>query len=176
MQKLLSILAVLLLAACQAQETHVVPSIVPNSASEKKIVKVMPSNVIGAVEPVYLPPMKSPFMARIDTGATTSSLDVQDIKKFERDGNQWVSFTVINRETNETYTFEKPISRKVKIKRIGDSERRLTVEMDVRMGGERFKADFTITTRNNFEYQALVGRNILLGRAIVDVSVSNTLK
>lgn len=31
-------------------------------------------------------PMKSPFAARIDTGATTSSLDCQDVEYFERDG------------------------------------------------------------------------------------------
>ena len=50
------------------------------------------------------------------------------------------------------------------------------VEMDVKMGGKTFKANFTIAEREKFEYQTLVGRNILAGRAIVDVSLSNTLK
>ena len=176
MRKFLNSVFVMLLAACQSQETRMVPGIVPSSAKEKKIVRVMPNNVIGAVEPIYLLPMKSPFLSRIDTGATTSSLDAQDIKKFERDGDKWVSFTVINRETGETHVFEKPINRQLKIKRVGDDEHRLTVEMDVKMGGEKFKADFSINKRQNFEYQTLIGRNILSGRAIVDVSVANTLK
>ena len=79
MRKFLNSVFVMLLAACQSQETRMVPGIVPSSAKEKKIVRVMPNNVIGAVEPIYLLPMKSPFLSRIDTGATTSSLDAQDI-------------------------------------------------------------------------------------------------
>jgi hypothetical protein len=162
--------------ACSASENAVVPGIVPNSAKEKKIVRVMPSNVIGEVENIYLPPMKSAFQARIDTGATTSSIDVTDLKQFERDGDRWVSFTIENRETKEKQSFEKPLSKRIRIRRSGENERRPIVEMDVKMGGEKFKADFTLAERSKFDYQALVGRNILSGRAIVDVSVSNTLK
>ena len=176
MRKILSMVVVMFVAACQSQETHLVPGIVPNSAKEKKVVHIVPNNVIGAVEPIYLPPMKSPFLSRIDTGAMTSSLDASDLKRFERDGEKWASFTVINRETGEKHVFEKPISRRLRIKRVGDDEHRVTVEMDVKMGGEKFKADFSVNTRNDFEYQTLIGRNILSGRAIVDVSVSNTLK
>ncbi|MBP5352872.1 MAG: ATP-dependent zinc protease [Alphaproteobacteria bacterium] len=176
MRKVLSILAVLWLTACQSQENKVLPSIVPLSAKDKQVVRVMPNNVIGEVEPIYFPPMKSPFLSRIDTGAASSSLDARDIKKFERDGNRWVSFTIVNRETGESHTFEKPINRKLRIKRVGDDEHRITVEMDVKMGGEKFVADFSVNTRDDFDYQTLIGRNILSGRAIVDVSVSNTLK
>jgi hypothetical protein len=132
--------------------------------------------VIGEVENIYLPPMKSAFQARIDTGATTSSIDVTDLKQFERDGDRWVSFTIENRETKEKQSFEKPLSKRIRIRRSGENERRPIVEMDVKMGGEKFKADFTLAERSKFDYQALVGRNILSGRAIVDVSVSNTLK
>ncbi|MBR1904640.1 MAG: ATP-dependent zinc protease, partial [Alphaproteobacteria bacterium] len=128
------------------------------------------------VERIYLPPMKSAFMSRIDTGATTSSLDAEDIKRFERDGERWVSFTIVNRDTQETYTFEKPVVNRIRVKRIIEDERRPMVEMDVKMGGKTFKANFTIAEREKFEYQTLVGRNILAGRAIVDVSLSNTLK
>ena len=176
MRKIISIVVVMFLMACQSQETRVVPGIVPSSAKEKTVVRIAPSNVIGAIEPIYLPPMKSPFLSRIDTGAMTSSLDATDLKRFERDGERWVSFTVTNRETGEKYTFEKPVNRKLRIKRVGDDEHRVTVEMDVKMGGEKFKADFSVNTRNDFEYQTLIGRNILSGRAVVDVSVTNTLK
>lgn len=176
MQKFLSLFCLLGVMACSASENAVIPGIVPNSAKEKKIVRVMPSNVIGEVENIYLPPMKSAFQARIDTGATTSSIDVTDLKQFERDGDRWVSFTIENRETKEKQSFEKPLSKRIRIRRSGENERRPIVEMDVKMGGEKFKADFTLAERSKFDYQALVGRNILSGRAIVDVSVSNTLK
>lgn len=176
MQKILACLCTFLLAACATQKDKVVPGIVPNTAQPAKVITVRPSNVIGAVERIYFPPMKSPFMARIDTGATTSSIDAENVRRFERDGQKWVSFTLINRETKEKMDFEKPLSRRVKIKRTGEEEHRVTVNMDVKMGKETFVAEFTLNERHEFEYQGLVGRNILSGRAVVDVSISNTLK
>ena len=176
MRKILACLCVLLLAACATKDEKVVPGIVPNTAQPTKIVTVRPNNVIGAVERIYFLPIKSPFMARVDTGATTSSVDAENIKRFERDGQRWVSFTLVNRDTKEKYDFEKPLSRRVKIKRTGEEEHRVTVNMDVKMGKETFVAEFTLNERHDFEYQGLIGRNILSGRAIVDVSISNTLK
>jgi len=177
MQKILYILcALLLLTACSAQKQDVVPGIVPNTAQPAKVIKVRPSNVIGAVERIYFPPMKSPFLARVDTGATTSSIDATNIKRFERDGQKWVSFTLVNRETKEKMDFEKPLTRRVKIIRVGEEEHRLTVDMNVRMGNETFVEEFTLNERNDFEYQGLLGRNILSGRAVVDVSIEKTLK
>ena len=176
MLNLKHILLVFVLAGCTSSEIKMAPGIVPNTAKEKHVVKVMPDNVIGEVEPIYLLPMKSPFMSRIDTGATTSSLDAEDIKPFERDGRRWVSFTVVNRATKEKYTFEKPLLKNAQIKRIGEKEKRPMVEMEVRMGKDTFRANFTIAEREKFEYQTLVGRNVLYGRAIVDVTLSNTLK
>ena len=176
MRKFLSVLCLLMISACANNEAKVVPGIVPNTAQETKVIKVLPNNVIGAVERIYLPPMKSAFLARIDTGATTSSLDAENVKQFERDGDKWISFTIVNRETGESYTFEKPLVKGISIRRAGENEYRPIVNMDVKMGGEKFKANFTVAEREKFDYQMLVGRNILSGRAIVDVSISNTLK
>ena len=176
MQKILAFLCMIWLASCSTQKETVVPGIVPNTAQPAKIITVRPNNVIGAVERIYFPPMKSPFLARIDTGATTSSIDAENVKRFERDGQRWVSFTLVNRETKEKMDFEKPLSRRVKIKRTVEEEHRVTVNMDIRMGKDTFVAEFTLNERHDFEFQGLVGRNILSGRAIVDVSISNTLK
>lgn len=176
MRKILCFALVFLISACSADKTEIVPPIAPNKTPEQKIVYVRPNNIIGAVEPVYFPPMKSAFPARIDTGATTSALDVQNLKVFERDGKKWVSFTLINRASGESHDFEKPRRKRIRVKRIIEDEHRPMVEMDIKMGGKTFKADFTVTERTDFEYQALIGRNVLSGRAIVDVSLENTLK
>lgn len=176
MRKFLGVLSVLTIIACATEETKVVPGIVPNTAQPPKIITVRPNNVIGAVERIYFPPMKSPFLARVDTGATTSSIDADNIKRFERDGKKWVSFTLVNRETGEKMDFEKPRSRRVRILRVGEEEHRMSIDMDVKMGNETFVAEFTLNERHDFEYQGLIGRNILSGRAVVDVAISNTLK
>lgn len=131
--------------------------------------------IIGAVEPVYFMPMKAPFLARIDTGAETSSIDVENYHYFERDGIKWVSFTIINSSNGEKYTFEKKLIKNIAIRRINENERRPVVEFDIKMGKQIIKAKFTLAKRDKFEYQALIGRNILTGRAIVDTALENTL-
>lgn len=153
--------------------TQVQPAIVP--AVEVPQVKQTKLGVIGAVEPVYFLPMKSPFEARIDTGAENSSVDVTSLKTFERDGEKWVSFILTNDDTGETHRFEKKVVRQTVIKRKHQDEKRLVVNMDVKFGSEIITAVFSLADREKFEYQALIGRNILTGRAIVDTSVSHTL-
>ena len=71
--------------------------------------------------------------------------------------------------------FEKKIERSFKVKRAGDDERRKAVKMDVKMGNEVFSAVFSLADRSSFDYQGLIGRNILTGRFIVDTSTSFTL-
>ena len=167
-------------SACRSD---VRPAIVPGVEVKQPVteeVKSVPQKhrlgVIGEVEPIYFLPMKKPFMARIDTGAETSSIDVANRTIFERDGEKWVSFDLVNREYGETYHFEKKVIRRQKVKRIDGKEARTVVMMNVRFGGEIIRAQFSLAERDKFEYQGLIGRNILNGRAVVDTSISNTLK
>lgn len=132
-------------------------------------------NIIGEVEPIYFLPMQSPFLARIDTGATTSSIDAKNIKLFERDGQKWVSFDLTNAESNEKHHFTKEIEKQISVKRVEEDEKRIVVTMDVKFGNEIITEHFSLNNRQKFDYQALIGRNILAGRAIVDVSINNTL-
>ena len=162
--------SIIFFAGCR---TQVQPAIVP--AVEVPVVKETKLGIIGAVEPVYFLPMKSPFEARIDTGAENSAIDVTSLKTFERDGEKWVSFVLTNDETGETQRFEKEIVRQATIKRSHKDEKRHVVTMEVRLGNEIISANFSLANREKFEYQALIGRNILTGRAIVDTSVSHTL-
>ena len=119
--------------------------------------------------------MKTPFEARIDTGAENSSIDVNNLRVFERDGEKWVSFTVKNEQNGEVHRFEKKIERITSIKRIHKDEKRYIVTLDVKFGDQIINAKFSLANREKFEYQVLIGRNILTGRAIVDTSLSHTL-
>ena len=68
----------LALSTCtSSQNGHIVPGIVPSSQQTPKIKYIRPNNIIGEIEPLYMLPMKSAFLARVDTGATTSSIDVE---------------------------------------------------------------------------------------------------
>jgi len=175
MRKIFLSAIVLTIAACQPKQV-IVPAVVHNVSTKQEIVvEKAHLPIIGEVEPIYFLPMKSPFAARVDTGATTSSLDCKNVEYFERDGEKWVAFKLVNRKTGEEHIFEKKVERTFKVKRAGDDEKRKAVKMDVKMGGETFSAVFSIADRSNFDYQGLVGRNILTGRFIVDTSTSYTL-
>ena len=175
MRKLCLLIVLFTVSACQSKQV-IVPAVVHNvSTTEEVVVEKAHLPIIGEGEPIYFLPMKSPFAARIDTGATTSSLDCQDVEYFERDGEKWVAFKLKNRKTGEEHVFEKKVERSFKVKRAGKDESRKAIKMDVKMGGEVFSAVFSIADRSNFDYQGLVGRNILTGRFLVDTSTSYTL-
>ena len=100
----------------------------------------------------------------------------ENIKEFERDGESWVLFDIENRATKERKTFKKKIVRKTTIKRQqGGDEKRITINMDIKMGNQYFNKEFTLANREKFEYQVLIGRNILNGLAVVDVGIRNSL-
>ncbi|MTI12357.1 ATP-dependent zinc protease family protein [Sansalvadorimonas verongulae] len=128
--------------------------------------------VVGGVETAYFPNMgQLKVSARVDTGATTSSLHVKSEKEFERDGRPWVSFLVPVPGLKEPVKVERPLARKVFVKRKGkESQERLVVMLTVRLGKLERTSEFTLTDRDNFEFPALIGRNFLTDMAIVDVS------
>lgn len=162
---------IIMLSACQ---TTIKPAIIPPTAEINK--SCTPGlAIIGGVEPFYLLPMKTPFAARIDTGAETSSIDASNIIPFERDGEKWVSFTMINNQNGETHYFEKRLVRKTRIVRAHKDEKRYVVNLDIKIGNELINTDFTLADREKFDYQGLIGRNVINGRFLIDSSIDNTL-
>lgn len=130
--------------------------------------------IVGEKEQVLLNDLDITLPARIDTGATTASLDARDIRTFERDGEEWVRFNVINPQTQATVEVERKRVRRVQILQPGteESERRPVVEMRITLGKITQNAQFTLTDRSNLELPMLVGRNIMRDVMLVDVSRS----
>lgn len=159
----------LILGACQSQ---IKPAIIPTAELPSPTLGLA---IIGGVEPVYVLPLKTPFAARIDTGAETSSIDVVNLTPFERDGEKWVAFTLTNTQNGESKRFEKRVVRRTLIRRAAKDERRYVVVLDIKIGNEVINAEFTLADREKFEYQGLIGRNVINGRFLVDSSLDNTL-
>lgn len=173
MKKIIVLGLLMFVTACASTST---PKIEENIEAKQPAKVADHAPIIGGVERVYVDGMKTPFHARVDTGAETSSIDVINLTPFERDGEKWVSFEVINRTNGEKTKFEKPIKRKAVIKRTGEKEQRYVVRLKIKMGNNVINADFSLNDRSKFDYQVLIGRNIINGRYIVDVSASNTLR
>ncbi len=131
--------------------------------------------VIGAVEKVFLSPPGALLPARVDTGATTSSLDARDIEHFERNGERWVRFSMFNPEDNSELVLECRLVRKVRIVQAAaeEAERRPVVELGITVGRSTQTAQFTLSDRRHLEYPVLIGRNVLMDIMVVDVSRSH---
>lgn len=131
--------------------------------------------VIGAVERVYLAPPGNYFKARIDTGATTSSLDATNIQRFERDGDDWVRFDLILADSDKPVTLERRLERTVTIIQSNEDngERRPVIALELVIGSVVQKAEFTLSDRSHMDYSLLIGRNVLKDLMIVDVALKN---
>jgi len=140
----------------------------------KKTKKKYSKIVLGRAEYVYIPSEKLKLKAKIDTGATTTSLHASNIKDFERDGKKWVKFTLEN-EKGESIEKSLPISRTVYIKRHGaKNQKRYVVQMRINVSNSSQLVEVTLTDRSKFEYPMLIGKNFLTGLILVDVSKKYT--
>jgi len=135
--------------------------------------------VIGQREYVTVLPQEYRYRARIDTGATTCSISALDIERFERDGEKWVRFRFPLPSKDPKAPLKKsdvqeyPISRDVNIKRHGAADQiRPAIKLHVTLGSFDGRIEFTLTDRSKYEFPVLVGRNLLTGNALVDVSQS----
>lgn len=129
--------------------------------------------IIGQLEVLHLQPPGRRLVARIDTGANTSSLDARDIEMFESDGEDYVRFRLPDSilAEGQKQQYERPVSRFVRIIQAGKKdERRAVIELKIQLGGVERMAEFTLTNREHLTYRALVGRNILRDFFAVDVA------
>lgn len=127
--------------------------------------------VVGRSEYVYIEPGPLKLRARVDSGATTSSLHAADIVRFERDGDNWVRFTTWANGEAEPVTLELPVSRRLRIKSKTEAvDRRVTVEVNMSLGDVTQRVEVSLVDRGDFNYPVLIGRNFLRDVAVIDVS------
>ncbi|MCE7556064.1 ATP-dependent zinc protease [Aliivibrio fischeri] len=127
--------------------------------------------LLGEEEWIYIKAINHSAKARIDTGATTSSISAVDIEMFERDGKKWVKFKLAHND-KETKEFESPISRIVTIRQSSTEKRtdRPVIEAWVQIGDLKTKTEFTLNDRTHMTFPVLLGRTFFRDVAVVDVS------
>jgi len=132
--------------------------------------------VLGQTEWLWIEAVNRVFPARVDTGATTSSLTAQDIVTLERDGQKWARFTIVPEEgSDNSYEVEAPIARIANIRQSSTNEldKRPVVRLTIRIGNMTDTAEFTLTDRSHMSYPILLGREFLKDIAVVDVAKKN---
>lgn len=131
--------------------------------------------IIGRVEWVKTNDPEVLFRARIDTGAQTCSIHAEKIKEVSKEGVPYVEFVTID-EVGERHTFLKKIIKTTVVKSTsGTSEKRYVIRLDILFGGRQISTNVNLNNRTHLKHNFLVGRNLLLGDYIVDVSQSRVL-
>jgi hypothetical protein len=117
--------------------------------------------------------------AKLDTGAYTSSLHAEEIREELLEGKQVLSCKILlpshKKFTGLVLYFDAYKKKTVK-NSFGQAESRYVIETRIRIAGESFRAEFTLTDRSSMKNSILLGRKILRGRFLVDVSKTNLAK
>ncbi len=125
--------------------------------------------ILGWIERVHLLDPEVNLKAKLDTGAETSSLDVEIIKKFHADDKRWVRFRLIDRETGEQHIIVRERIRTAAIV-MQNAERQLrpVVRMRICIAGRILDTDVSLVDRSEYTFPLLLGRKVLESFALID--------
>ncbi|HHF3068819.1 TPA: ATP-dependent zinc protease [Vibrio diabolicus] len=108
------------------------------------------------------------FPVKLDTGADVSSINAKDIKRFQKDGKDMVSFTYEN-DLGMTKAFTREVVDVMRItaKKGEKANERPVVEMHVKLGELEKKIRVNLQDRGRFHYSMILGKNFLKHGVVV---------
>ncbi|MDD0973731.1 ATP-dependent zinc protease [Pseudomonas fontis] len=123
----------------------------------------------GRYEYIGLPEIGETLKAKMDTGALTASLSATDIKRFTRDGEDWVRFRLATKDADGK-VYEHKVARISKIKTRADeddegesveSAKRPVIDLELCLGDVKRTVEVNLTDRSSFNYPLLIGAKAL---------------
>ncbi len=129
---------------------------------------------VGSLEVCNLPDIGIfDLQIRVDTGAKTSSLHVDNLVKYKVEGKPWVKFDM----HPDVYNVDEVISCESKLHDIrtikssnGVSEERYVIKTLFELGGQSWPIEITLTNRADMRNLMLLGREGMKNRILVDPS------
>lgn len=129
-------------------------------------------SVIGWREWVELPELGIvETKAKVDTGADNSSLHAFNLRRFARDGVEYVRFEVHpkQRSRKPSITCEAPLAMMKKVRNPGGrSELRPVIRTRIIVAGVEIEALVNLTSRDEMGFRMLLGRRTVRGKFVVD--------
>ena len=134
--------------------------------------------VLGWREWVSLPQFGiGAIKAKLDSGARSSSLSVEDLETFDLGGRLHVRFGVrTRRRGSRVVACTAPVlDRRVVADSGGHREARWFIAGEILVGGARIDIEMNLTDRRAMLFPLLLGRSALAGRFRIDSALSYTL-
>ena len=131
--------------------------------------------VLGWREKVELPDLDcARIEAKIDSGAKSSVLGAEAIKKISLKGRPYVEFCIQRRgNAKATTSVRAPFVGKRRIRSSnGVEEDRFVIETRISLDGKSWKTELTLTDRSAMDFQLLLGRQTLGRKFLVNPSAS----
>jgi len=129
-------------------------------------------SVIGLREWIALPELGMVGLrAKIDTGASTSSLHASDIVPFRRNGQDWVRFVAhLGTQVQRRHRCEAPVVTMKTIKSSnGQAQTRYVIRTLLALGDRAWPVEFTLACRKTMRYRVLLGSKALVhGQLVVN--------
>jgi len=130
--------------------------------------------IVGNLELCSLPEIKiHNIEMRVDTGAKTSSLHVDNVNKFTKKGKPWVKFDI----HPDAYNVDDVIECKAALHDVrnvkssnGVSEERYVIKTEMKLGDTSWPIEITLTDRSDMNYLMLLGRQGMGETVLVDPS------
>jgi hypothetical protein len=141
------------------------------TAAVAKPVSAEPIQIYGWREDLLIKGITGKLVAKLDTGALTSSIHAEEKELFERDGKKWVRFIVTDPSLKKPTRsrIEAPLVRIAKIKEPGgESIAREVVRLSFTIGDRKMSGEFTLNNRSNMLAPVLVGRTVIKDLGWVD--------
>lgn len=135
------------------------------------------ARVLGATEVLRVEAAQLDFLARIDTGAGTTSIHALDLEirdaaaRAEDNVGREIRFRVVN-ERGEAAQLSGEIAGVVRVRSAQGTENRYAVPLDLAWRGVSKRVLVNLRDRTSMDYKLLVGRDWLRGDFLVDVDRS----
>lgn len=131
-----------------------------------------PALLLGWREWVSLPALELPLIkAKVDTGARTSTLHAFYVDPFRRRGTPMVRFGIhpLRGRTDVIVHGEtEVIDQRQVTDSGGHRDLRYVILTAIRLGGQEWPIEVTLTNRESMLFRMLLGRTAIAGRALVD--------
>lgn len=132
----------------------------------------LPKISVGHEEWISFPDLGLPaVLAKVDTGAKTSSLHAFSYEETEEDGQRMIRFGVqpiVERPDVQIWCTAPLVAYREIISSNGQAEMRPIVRTMLKVGEHQWEIELSLTDRESMNYRKLLGRTAMEGRIVVD--------